>query len=78
VIEGINRALATSYYNMVYDISQTTKNESNYGYHKLIKNIYLSLSNLLRRDQLKLSPSVLRQLALGTPLSLIVLIGLCP
>jgi len=38
VIEGINRALATSYYNMVYDISQTTKNESNYGYHRLIKN----------------------------------------
>jgi len=37
VIEGINRALATSYYNMVYDISQTIKTESNYGYHKLTK-----------------------------------------
>ena len=37
VIEGINRALAGSYYNMVYDISRTLLSESGYGYHWLNK-----------------------------------------
>jgi hypothetical protein len=38
VIEGVNRALAYSHFNMCYDIAQTTQAESGYGYH------YLNLS----------------------------------
>ena len=33
VIEGINRALAYSHFNMLYDVSNTMSNESSYGYH---------------------------------------------
>ena len=37
VLEGINRALSSSYHNMIRDIGQTVNNESGYGYHVLNK-----------------------------------------
>lgn len=49
VIEGINRALAFSYYMMAYDVAQTVKSESGYGYHSITKNTTFdtSVSNTL-------------------------------
>ncbi len=49
MIEGINRALAFSYYMMAYDVAQTVKSESGYGYHSITKNTSFdtSVSNTL-------------------------------
>lgn len=49
ILEGMNRALAYSYYQMVYDISQTISYESSYGYHNMSKytSFDTSVSNII-------------------------------